>query len=244
LLLSFLSEFLDTVTEDISFKSHRPDWIDELTVPRQRLRDVPPVLRRFNGRRTQPGWVYDNSRYAFEDKSWPYGLVGRIVNNRGFNGTAALIADRVVITASHMVPWGDSPWWIRFVPAYFNGTSLYGAGVESYVSDARSYAANTTVTGYDWAILRLYEPLGYSLGYFGYNSYLEAWNNLSVWSNIGYPGDIDNAENQHFRPGLPSMTQMAIKVVARSLRVRIVISIMAILVDQFTHGGTMERTHA
>ena len=30
-------------------------------------------------------------------------------------------------------PWGDSPWagMGRFVPAYFNGTSLFGADVES-----------------------------------------------------------------------------------------------------------------
>jgi hypothetical protein len=94
-----------------------------------------------------------------------------------------------------MVPWGDSPWWMRFVPAYFNGTSLHGAGVESYVSDARGYP-NGNVTGYDWAILRLYDPLGSSLGYFGYNSYSSDWNNLP-----GYSGDIDNAEEPAFQKG-------------------------------------------
>ncbi len=100
-----------------------------------------------------------------------------------------------------MVPWGDSPWWMQFVPAYFNGTSLFGAGVESYVSDAQGYNISDVFIGYDYAILRLYEPLGPSLGYFGYNSYSDAWNNLPIWSNIGYPGDIDNAMEPAFQQG-------------------------------------------
>jgi hypothetical protein len=47
----------------------------------------------------------------------------------------------------------------------------------------------------------LYEPLGSWLGYFGYNSYSDDWNDLPVWSNIGYPGDIDNAEEPAFQQG-------------------------------------------
>ena len=195
------TKFLGEVDEAVSFKSFRPEWIDALPAPRLVLEKAGRMLRRFDGRRVQPAWVYDNARYAFQDSSWPWGLVGRIFNNRGESGTGSLIGDRIVITAGHMVPWGDSPWWMRFVPAYFNGTSLYGASVESYVSDARGYDVHGNPTGYDWAVLRLYEPLGSSLGYFGYNSYSSSWNNLSVWSNIGYPGDIDNAEEPAFQQG-------------------------------------------
>ena len=196
------TKFLGEVRERVSFKSHRPDWIDSLPVPRLRLDKATRSMRRFDGRRVEPLWVYDSARFAFEDSSWPWGLVGRIFNSDGFNGTGSLIGDRLVATAGHMVPWvsgAAGSWWMKFVPAYFNGTSLYGAGVESFVSDARGY--NTGGTGYDWAILRLYEPLGSSLGYFGYNSYSDDWNNLPVWSNIGYPGDIDNAEEPAFQQG-------------------------------------------
>jgi hypothetical protein len=69
------------------------------------------------------------------------------------------------------------------------------------VSDARAYDVHGHPAGYDWAILRLYDRLGPSLGYFGYNSYSSDWNNLPVWSNIGYPGDIDNAEEPAFQQG-------------------------------------------
>src|SRR5262249_43809067 len=150
-------KFLEEVNEAVSFKSHRPDWIDASPAPRLRSAKPARLMRRFNGRRVEPLWVYDSARHAFEDSSWPWGLVGRIFNNEGASGSATLIGDRLVITAGHMVPWSSDSWWMRFVPAYFNGTSLYGAGVESYVSDVRGY--NTNGAGYDWAILRLYEPL-------------------------------------------------------------------------------------
>jgi V8-like Glu-specific endopeptidase len=193
------TKFLDEVSEDVSFESYRPEWIDALPFPNLRVDKAARQLRRFDGTRTQPLWVYDSARNAFNDDSWPWGLVGRIFNNQGNSGTGTLVGNRLVLTAGHMVPWSSDSWWMRFVPAYFNGTSLFGAGVESYVSDVQGY--NTGGTGYDWAALRLYEPLGASLGYFGYNSYSTAWNNQPIWSNIGYPGDIDNAEEPAFQQG-------------------------------------------
>ena len=192
-------KYLAEVKDNVSYRSHRPDWIDALPVPRLVIDRAVRMLRRFDGGRAEPLWVYDSQRHAFEDDSWPWVLVGRIFNDQGFSGTGAPIGDRIVITAGHMVPWSSSSWWMRFVPAYFNGASLFGTGVESYVSDARGY--DTGGTGYDWALLRLYEPLGSTLGYFGYNSYSTSWNNLPVWSNIGYPGDIDNAEEPAFQQG-------------------------------------------
>jgi V8-like Glu-specific endopeptidase len=195
------ANFLAEVDEAVSFNSHRPDWMDATPVPRLAEKPV-RSMRRLNGQRVEPLWVYDSARYAFEDSSWPWGLVGRIFNNEGASGTGTLIHNRVVVTAGHMVPWGSvgaGSWWMRFVPAYFNGTSLYGAGVESYVSDVRGY--NSGGSGYDWAVLRLYDPLGTSLGYFGYNGYSDDWNDQPFWSNIGYPGDIDNAEEPAFQKG-------------------------------------------
>lgn len=197
-------KFLKEIKKDISFNSFRPDWIDAMPVPRIRTEKIVNAMRRINGKRVEPLWVYDNARFAFEDSSWPWGLVGRIFNSDGFSGTGTLIGNRLVLTAGHMIPWTSAAagsWWMKFVPAYFNGSSLYGAGVESYVSDARGYNTSGNVTGYDWAILRLYEPLGSSLGYMGYNSYSDDWNDLNVWSNIGYPGDIDNAEEPAFQSG-------------------------------------------
>jgi len=193
------AKYLSEISDSVSHKSYRPEWNDVLSLPRLVLEKAARIARRFDGTRVEPLWVYDNARRAFQDSSWPWGLVGRITNDQGFYGTGTLIGDRLVVTAGHMVPWSSQSWWMRFVPAYFNGSSLYGPGVESYVSDVSGY--DTGGTGYDWAILRLYEPLGTSLGYFGYNSYSTDWNNLPVWSNIGYPGDIDNSDEPAFQQG-------------------------------------------
>ena len=195
------AKYLAEVKKAVDLSSHRPDWMDANPQPQLKLREASEVMRRLDGRIVQPLWVYDGARHAFRDASWPWGLVGRVFNNRGQSGTATLIGPRLVLTAGHMVPWGDKGWWMRFVPAYFNGSSLHGAGVESFVSDARGYDVHGSVTGYDWAVLRLYEPLGSSLGYFGYNSYSDSWNDKPFWSNIGYPGDIDNAEEPSFQKG-------------------------------------------
>jgi hypothetical protein len=58
--------FLKEVEERVSFGSHRPEWIDALPLPRLKLEAEAPMLRRFDGRSTQPLWVYDGARHAFK----------------------------------------------------------------------------------------------------------------------------------------------------------------------------------
>src|SRR5258708_4861214 len=89
-------KFLEEIKDTVSFQSHRPEWIDSLPVPRLKIDRASRAMRRFDGTRVNPLWVYDNARFAFEDSSWPWGLVGRLFNNEGESGTAALIGDRLV----------------------------------------------------------------------------------------------------------------------------------------------------
>lgn len=171
---------------------HRPDWIPATPYPRplpQRVR--PEMMRRIDGRPVNPLYVFNpEDRLTYMDASWPWGLVGKVFTSDGFTGTGALIGPRLVATAGHLVPWGQPGWWMRFIPAFYDGVSLHGAGVESYVSDARGYDVDGNVTGYDWAVCRLYEPLGSWLGYFGYNGYSSSWNNHPYWVVLGYPSAI------------------------------------------------------
>jgi hypothetical protein len=55
------AKFLEEAKEVVSFQSHRPDWIDALTVPRLALERAARSMRRFDGRRVEPLWVYDNA---------------------------------------------------------------------------------------------------------------------------------------------------------------------------------------
>jgi V8-like Glu-specific endopeptidase len=187
-----------------SFSSFRPSWVDATYVPRIVARDQFKPMRRISGRPVQPLYVFGpDDRWSFRDAAWPWGLLGKVFNSDGKTGSAALIGNRIIATAGHMVPWGSGPWWMRFVPAFYDGASLHGIGVESYVSDARGYDVDE-VTGYDWAVCRLYEPLGSWLGYFGYNGYDDAWEDQPYWSLMGYPGAIAGGQRPSFQASVTS----------------------------------------
>lgn len=198
--------FLQQTDPKISFTSHRPSWIDATFAPKMvTTRDQFRPMRRINGRPIKPLYVFGNDdRVSFRDASWPWGLVGKVFTSSGWTASAALIGDRIIATAGHVVPWDDNPWWMRFVPAFYDGTSLHGAGVESYVSDVRGYDVNGDVTGYDWAVCRLYEPLGSWLGYFGYNGYDDDWEDEPYWSLIGYPGAIAGGQRPSYQGNVTS----------------------------------------
>jgi V8-like Glu-specific endopeptidase len=187
------------------FGSYRPSWIDGTFSPKIMTQDHFRKMKRFNKKDVDPLYVFGrDDRWVFRDSSWPWGLVGKVITSSGWTGSAALIGDRLIATAGHVVPWDDKSWWMRFVPAFYDGSSLFGAGVESYVSDARGYDVNGSVTGYDWAVCRLYEPLGSYLGYFGYNGYSDDWENDPYWSVIGYPSAVAGAQRPSFQGSVTS----------------------------------------
>ncbi|MCU0304136.1 MAG: serine protease [Thermoanaerobaculales bacterium] len=197
--------FLKQTSAGTPFASFRPSWIDATFAPRIVTHDRFRPMRRINGRPVNPLYVFGpDDRWAFRDPSWPWGLVGKVFTSSGWTGSAALIGDRIIATAGHVVPWDDNPWWMRFVPAFYDGSSLHGVGVESYVSDARGYDVNGNVTGYDWAVCRLYQPLGSWLGYFGYNGYSSSWEDDPYWSLIGYPGAIAGGQRPSFQGSVSS----------------------------------------
>jgi V8-like Glu-specific endopeptidase len=196
-------ELLAEIDPAVGHRGYRPDWIDQLYLPRLLAGAQPTPIQRMNGRSLRPDVVFPpEDRREFADASYPWGVIGRIFASPGGSGTAALIGDRLVVTAGHVVPWGASSWSMRFVPAYYNGQSLHGAGVESYVSDVRGYDPGSTVAGYDWAVCRLYEPLGSWLGYMGSNSYDDDWEDDPYWTLVGYPGAIAGAQRPSWQGGI------------------------------------------
>lgn len=174
---------------------YRPEWLDLFYIPRvlpSRRRTKP--IRRQEGDSFQPTWIIgQDDRQELNETSWPWGCVGKVFTSGGNQASGALLGRRVLLTAGHVVPWDDiaaGDWWMRFVPAYYNGTSLHGPGVESYVSDVSGFnpdLAGGATTAYDRAVCRLYEPLGDQVGWFGAGHYLPAWNGQRWWTNMGYP---------------------------------------------------------
>ncbi|MBB3080928.1 hypothetical protein FHS41_007482 [Streptomyces violarus] len=190
-------ELLSEIDPDVDLRGYRPEWLDLLYVPRLLPSRRREPLRRLSGGLIQPDLVFGNdNRTELAETSYPWGNVGIVFTSEGGVGAGALVGNRLVATAGHVVPWRDiaaGNWWMRFVPAYYNGQSLHGAGVESFVSDIRGYnpgtGADYEAAGYDWAVCRLYEPLGATdrLGHFGVNGYNPDWNSQPWWTHMGYP---------------------------------------------------------
>jgi V8-like Glu-specific endopeptidase len=186
-----------------------PDWTAVSAVPTLAPTAERPRLVRRNGARVRPEWVIDSdARSPYYPNAYPFSLVGRIfvwpdasTPNWAWWGTASLLGARTIMTASHVVPWGSSNWKALFVPAYYDGASVHGAWAASWVTDAHGYSSHAQ--GDDMAVMRLDVPLGNNLGWFGFRTYDDDWEDQSVWTLPGYPWDKDSGNRPWLHLNFP-----------------------------------------
>ncbi|MHA7287977.1 trypsin-like serine peptidase [Arthrobacter sp. MDT3-44] len=117
---------------------------------------------------------------------YPMCTVGIVFNSNGRRGSGVLVGPNLLLTAGHVAPWGAQNWSMEFVPAYNNGARPFGS---SFVQNYHGYNPNGSVTGYDYIICKLFNPLGRALGWMGAASFGnedEYYNKRFVSS--GYPG--------------------------------------------------------
>lgn len=181
-----------------------PEWADLVYHPKVAARPAPRRMRRFDGRIVTPlgqTFVYGpDDRHVYYPSGYPWQCIGKVeiypngsAANPNKSGSGVLIGDRIVLTAGHVAAGVDDPhdWKMRFTAGMYNGSSIIGPGAVSYVSDTKWYGDG--VSGHDIGLLRLYEPLGTSLGYFGAKTYDSSWNNGNYWILCGYPFDVASA---------------------------------------------------
>ncbi|WP_239524430.1 trypsin-like serine peptidase [Halogeometricum borinquense] len=156
-------------------------------------------LRRRDGESVTPHYVLgSDDRQVFVPDGYPWRCIGKIYawtdpsGGPAWSGTGALVGRNVVLTASHVVPWDSDPWMMRFVPAYWDGSSRLGGSVDSYVQAYRGYENHSQ--GDDMAVLKLYTPLGDTFGYFGYKTYHDSWEDGDYWTKVGYPGAVASGQ--------------------------------------------------
>lgn len=191
-------------------EGRRPDWADLVHAPRVSAGLVRPSMRRLKGRRVRPHYVFGNdARIPFYPTGYPWQAIGRIFvwtdpsnPNWSWSGSAALVTHNTILTAGHVAPWGSDPWMALFVPAYYNGSSTLGAGVLSYVESYWGYNTGDQVSAWDYCVMKLYDPLGDQLGWFGTKTYDDGWNDGNYWALVGYPGAIANAEQPSWQGGI------------------------------------------
>jgi Trypsin len=189
-------------------EAHRPEWADVIYHRKLSGGNFHKPMRRFNGRRVWPhGYVFGpDTRQPFYPSGYPNQCIGRIfVGSDGAfqeSGTASLVGKNVIVTAGHMIPWGASSWMAKFVPAYYNGASTLGPNVYSYCEQYRGYNPGDSGKAHDIAVLKLYDPLGEMLGFFGCQTYDDNWNDGNYWTMVGYPLAVANAEQPSFQSGI------------------------------------------
>lgn len=184
----------------IELNPHIPNWSGVSYHPKLAdVRNIHSIKKRKNKVIT-PHYIFGNDdRQIYYPDSYPWRCVGKIFvwdnPNSSFpqwSGSGALVGENIVLTASHVCPWDADPWMMQFIPAYYDGISLLGTGITSYVQSIRGYRDHGQ--GDDMAVLKLYNPLGKNLGWFGSKTYSDDWEDGNYWTKCGYPGAIASGQ--------------------------------------------------
>jgi len=183
---------------------YRPPWQPLVHQPKRALIEKPVrTLRRRNGAKVEPLTVFNHDdREIFLPVGYPWHCIGKLsvttASGVRWNGTGSLVGKSTVITAEHVVPWGD---WgrgatILFQPGYFSpGLRMllgYGPAIGSWVTEAWGYvnAQKDGRLGIDLATLRLERPMGEWLGNLGAKVYDDDWEDDPRWTLVGYPAVV------------------------------------------------------
>ena len=196
-------------TSESTLPGHYPDWADFVYHPKlSGVRHVEP-LQRHSGARVVPHIVFgQDNRQVYYPYGYPWQCIGRVSSwtnpsspSPQNEGTGALVGRNVVLTASHIVPWESDEWMMRFTPGYYDGNSTIGTSVYSYVEQVYGYkqAYPPERQAYDMAVLKLYEPLGDWLGYFGARLYFDDWEDGAYWTLCGYPNAVAGGERPSYQ---------------------------------------------
>jgi V8-like Glu-specific endopeptidase len=145
-----------------------------------------------------------DDRYLFDDHSFPWGTTGK-VNTVGKWGSGTTIGPRHVLTASHVVNWtggsGGKVAWLNFTPGYFDGSGPWGTFAATRVIYWLQAPGSLTdaQTAFDYVVLVMEERVGDVVGYPGYRTYDDDWNDGTYWQYTGYPGELSSGERPAFQ---------------------------------------------
>ena len=191
---------------------HQPEWSGVSYQPHAAAAFHHGRMRTIKDRTIEPFYgVYNtpDARQVYYPRAYPWRCTGRIFTytnwptpNWSWSGSGVLVGPRHVLTAGHVAPWGSQSWAMLFVPAYWDGVSVYGAGASSYVSDYRGWNTNNQVAAHDISVLRLYQPLGSQLGWIGTRTYDDDWEGGNYWTMTGYPGAVAGASRPAYQSSI------------------------------------------
>jgi hypothetical protein len=134
---------------------------------------------------------------------YPWRTIGKVFVGHGTDfdnptdsGSGVLVGRNLILTASHVAPWGRGPgqWWMRFIPGYRKGDVDPEPHSSSYVEEffgTYSDVSDPEASGTDYVICKLYRPLGDALGWMGSRSFgSEAAYYSRRFISVGYPNSF------------------------------------------------------
>lgn len=187
----------------------RLPWWPAAVLPLAALSSAPERFTEKGLGKVEPLIVHgEENRIGFYPGAYPYQCIGQLFVYRLIGGkweaskagTGTLVGDRVVLTARHVMPAGGPDVRVEFVPACYNGVSLVGEGFRSWVTDWIGW--DSTEHAFDFAGLRLEQPLGSMLGYFGSKTYDTDWEDQPRWFCVGYHTDRFGGDRPSFQSGV------------------------------------------
>ncbi|MEE4423504.1 MULTISPECIES: trypsin-like serine peptidase [Streptomyces] len=192
--------------------SYCPPWQPLLDYPRSAGEASQTTLSRMNGSPvigTADGLYGEFApRQAYYPTGFPFVCIGKVFSYSDVSlptwdhaAVGFLVGPRTVMTVSHVLPWGSTNAKVQFAAGYYDGTSSVGPGAWSWATSMHGYAGQS-VTAHDMAILRLSDPLGNWLGYFGSHPYDSAMQGGAYWNMAGYPSDIFSGERPSWQGGI------------------------------------------
>jgi V8-like Glu-specific endopeptidase len=178
----------------IALAGHRPSWEAASISPRPHKRDLFNAGQvRYRGHPVTPHEMIGNDdRQFYSDNRYPWGCVCRIMRNGQFSGSGMIVGPRHVLTASHVVPWGNIN---CSVEVNRDGGNLRASTrVERAIAFTKVKADSNFVVQYDemdedYAVLITAERIGDRFGWLGTRSYDNAWDGRRYWYNVAYTSD-------------------------------------------------------
>ena len=105
-----------------------------------------------------------------------------------WEGSGVLVNRDLILTSSHIAPWGKGGWWMRFAAGFRFGETPFGwVYVQSYIG----YESSSVPAANDYVVCKLYSDLGDTIGWMGTHWWAD--DNIyrnGIWSAQGYPTQL------------------------------------------------------
>jgi V8-like Glu-specific endopeptidase len=185
-----------------------PEHLGFSATPREQVKPLLTIRPPVRNRRIATTVFGTDNRRAFRDTDYPWSTIGLVQTNRG-SGSGVMIGPRHLLTVSHVIDWtaptGFAADWVRFTPSFYDGDAPFGEAYGIHIYWYLKEDGDGFITGdegnFDYVVVVLDRRLGDTTGWMGARGYDDDWDDLAVWSHMGYPTDLNSGQRPTWQGG-------------------------------------------